>query len=76
MLKVNQGFDFFESRAASGEIDGTVTIGHLTIGIMCGYIDYRLSDCNWRNGRPALAAWYEEFSKRPSMAMTVLKAHA
>jgi glutathione S-transferase len=76
LLKVNQGFDFFESQAASGALDGAVTIGHLTIGIMCGFIDYRLSNLNWRDGRPALAAWYEKFSKRPSMATTVPKAHA
>jgi len=76
MLKVNQGFDLFESQAASGVLNGAVTIGHLTIGIMCGYIDYRFSDWNWRNGRPELAAWYEEFSKRPSMALTVPKVQA
>jgi glutathione S-transferase len=27
----------------------------------------RFAEEGWREGRPALAAWYEAFSRRPSM---------
>jgi glutathione S-transferase len=52
-------------------------LGHLsagTISVACalGYIDFRLPDIKWRDGRPGLAAWHGGFSARPSMAATKL----
>jgi hypothetical protein len=38
-----------------------------------GYIDFRLGDIGFRNGRPVLAAFYDRFSARPSMAATKLQ---
>lgn len=42
------------------------------IGLACAvaYADFRLPDCNWRAGHPALAAWYERIWRRPSMVAT------
>jgi len=39
------------------------------IGFACGlgYLELRFPDEGWRKGRPKLAAWFEEVSKRPSM---------
>ena len=69
MIKIRAGLDQFEDEAGDGKLDGPVTIGHLTIGICCGYLDFR-KILDWRKDRPALADWYEEFSKRPSLAKT------
>jgi len=38
--------------------------------VTLGYIDFRLSDLGWRDGRPKLSAWHQAFSARPSMAKT------
>ena len=35
-----------------------------------GYLDFRFPDLGWRTGRPAAAAWYEAFARRPSMQRT------
>ncbi len=66
---IERGLDVLEAEAP--ELQGDVTIGHITIGCALGFIDFRLPDDRWRDGRPALAAWYEDFAARPSMAATV-----
>lgn len=43
----------------------------ISVGCALGYTDFRYGDMDWRAGHPKLAAWYEAFSKRPSMAATV-----
>lgn len=42
-------------------------IGHVAIGTALAYFDFRLPDDNWREGRPALAAWHAEFMERPAV---------
>jgi glutathione S-transferase len=49
------------------------TLGHIAIGCALGYLDFRFAADDWRAGRPKLAAWYEVYSKRPSMAATMPK---
>ncbi|HWG06256.1 MAG TPA: glutathione S-transferase N-terminal domain-containing protein [Beijerinckiaceae bacterium] len=71
MLKITQGLDAFEAEAAKGVLTGPVTIAHITVGCLCGYLDFVLKEFNWRDGRPALAVWWAKFSERPSMAKTV-----
>ncbi|MBC6441245.1 MAG: glutathione S-transferase N-terminal domain-containing protein [Rhodospirillales bacterium] len=56
-----------------GEIDvigGHVDLATISIGVALGYIDFRLGDFGWRETCPKLAAWYAEFSQRPSMVGT------
>jgi glutathione S-transferase len=36
-----------------------------------GYLDFRHGARDWRQGRPALTAWYAGFAARPSMLETV-----
>lgn len=50
------------------QLDGPPHIGHFAIAAGLGYLDLRHADRNWRAERPKLAAWYAEFSKRPSVA--------
>jgi glutathione S-transferase len=75
LLKVRQGMDAFEVEAKAGKLEKP-TLGSLTVACCCGYLDYRHDRLKWRDGRPALAKWYESFSKRPAIAQTVPKAHA
>ena len=49
--------------------EGT-TLGHLTLAVALGYLDFRHADVAWRNGRPELAAWYEQICARPSVSAT------
>jgi glutathione S-transferase len=42
-------------------------IGHLTIGVALGYLDFRFSELAWRDGHARLAAWYETFHHRPAV---------
>ena len=49
------------------------TLGHIAIGCALGYLDFRFAVEDWRATHPKLAAWYETFAKRPSMAATVPK---
>jgi len=66
--KFVRGLDQFETEAeAFGDL---VDIGTIAAACACGYMDFRYADMQWRQDRPKLAAWYEKFSKRPSIAMT------
>jgi glutathione S-transferase len=42
-------------------------IGHISIGVALAYLDFRFAAENWREGRPRLAAWHQEFNRRPSV---------
>lgn len=48
-----------------------LTIGHITIGVALGYLDFRFAGDAWRDRRPKLARWNEQFQQRPSMSSTV-----
>jgi len=52
---------------------GSITAGTVACAAVLGYIDFRLADIGFRNGRPALAAFFDRFSARPSMAATKLQ---
>ncbi len=45
-------------------------IGTAAIACALGYLDFRFPDLDWRGGRPAAAAWYAVFERRPSMTAT------
>jgi glutathione S-transferase len=65
--KINSILDAMERDAgAMTGVDGAA----ITFGCALGYLEFRFGDWGWRNGRPALAAWFEGFSARPSMQST------
>ncbi len=73
--KVDRTLDHFEKMAASGGLPAVPpsarpSLGIIAVGCALGYLDLRFSADNWRQGRPALSAWYETFSARPSMQDT------
>jgi len=51
-----------EALAGSG-----FNVGHLTIGVALGYLDFRFADLAWRDGHPKLTAWHATFNARPSV---------
>ncbi|MFO0995790.1 MAG: glutathione S-transferase N-terminal domain-containing protein [Alphaproteobacteria bacterium] len=65
---IERSLDVLEKDVAS--LNGPLTVGIITVGCALGYLDFRFAADAWRKGRPKLAAWYEAFSKRPSMAST------
>jgi glutathione S-transferase len=67
-LKFRRALDHLEQEAAA--VQSTLDIGTITIGCALGYLDFRYADEGWRARCPQLAAWYEAFAQRPSMAAT------
>ena len=45
-------------------------LGHITLGVALGYIDFRFAEMDWRAAQRKLAAWFEIFSARPSAKAT------
>lgn len=66
--KIESALSWFEA-AAPGFAD-RIDIGTIAIGCALGYLDLRFGDLAWKDRHPALAAWYEGFSARPSMRET------
>ena len=68
-IAVDKSLDQLEAQI--DDFKDVVNIGSIAAAVALGYLDFRFADENWREGRPNLAAWYEEFSARPSMQATV-----
>jgi glutathione S-transferase len=45
-------------------------IGHITIGVLLAYLDFRFAHLAWRDSRPTLAGWYAGVAARPAMIAT------
>lgn len=67
--------DLLEAEADTLETQAP-TLGELTVACALGYVDFRFGDDAWRTGRPRLAAWFERFAARPSIAETAPPADA
>lgn len=67
--KVEHGLAAVEDRWTS-HLAGRPTMGQIALGCALGYLDFRHGDRDWRQGRPALAAWEGAFADRPAMAAT------
>jgi glutathione S-transferase len=70
VTKMIRGLDALEAEAASFPV-AEATIGHVTVGCLIGWLDFRVAEMDWRAGRRTLAQWYEGFAQRPSMLATV-----
>jgi len=51
-----------------------VNVGSIATAVVLEYLDYRLDDWAWRNGRPKLAKFHAAFTERPSMQKNPLPA--
>jgi glutathione S-transferase len=71
-LKFKTAFDALEREA--GKLGrGPLTIGHIALGCVGGYADFRYADREWRKGRPQFADWHATFAERAAYKST---AHA
>lgn len=50
--------------------EGPVSLAQIGLGAALGYLDFRLPEMGWRDGRPKTAAWFAAFSQRPAMQET------
>ena len=69
--KVMGGCDALQSQWMD-LLNGPLTMAHISIACALGYLDLRHDARNWRQGHDALAAWFADFSKRPSFLETNL----
>ncbi|MEO1612270.1 MAG: glutathione S-transferase family protein [Pseudomonadota bacterium] len=70
--KVARGLDAIEANWM-GHLSGPLNAAQIGVGCALGYLDFRREMGgwgDWRDGRPALAAWGEAFLARPSMIAT------
>ena len=56
--------------AARKGLPDALTQGHIAIAVALSYLDFRLPQVNWREGRGALAEWHQAFAARPAMLET------
>lgn len=68
-LKFKTAFDSLE-REVPALTKAPFGIGHLAVGAVLGYADFRYAKENWRDGRPKLAAFAEAILSRPSFRAT------
>ncbi len=68
-VKIARSLDALEDRSMP-LLQGPLNIGQIAVGCALGYVDLRLGDRSWREGRDALATWEAAFAARPSMAAT------
>ena len=68
--KITRALDHLEATPPVGAF----TADHIATACVLGYLDFRHADRNWREARPALAAWFAEVSSRPSLKETVPSA--
>ena len=67
--KVMGGCDALQSQWMD-LLNGPLTMAHISIACALGYLDLRHDARNWRQGHDPLAAWFADFSKRPSFQNT------
>jgi glutathione S-transferase len=67
--KARQALDALEAEAAG--FGAEVDLAQICAGAALGWLEFRQVFGDLRQGRPALAAWYDRFSERPSMKATV-----
>lgn len=70
VARLNASFDELE-RNWMNDL-AKVSAGTVAVAVALAYIDFRLPDLGWRNGRLRLASWHETFSGRDSMLKTAL----
>ena len=69
-VKIDAGLAALEAEAPALAQDG-FDIGHVSIGCLLSYLDYRFADLPWRASCPALATWHTAFERRPSARATL-----
>ena len=69
--RANRVADALDRAAAAGSYDGALDAAALALACALGYCERRHTFWRWRQGRPALAAWFERTTARPSFQATI-----
>lgn len=75
ILAHNKGIVFNGIAALEEEAESfgdSVDVGTISVAVALSFADQTFPDDDWRAGNPKLAAWFDVFDKRPSMAESVL----
>jgi glutathione S-transferase len=67
--RVHTALDGWEREVAS-IADDAFNVGHITLGVALGYLDFRFNNLDWRAGRKALTGWHARFASRDSAMAT------
>lgn len=73
LRKVRGALAALEMEVEAGDLGGPLTIGLITVGCALGYLDFRYANEGWRSRQRRLAVWFDEFSQRKSMQLTIPK---
>lgn len=68
LVAIRRGVAVLEDQADA--LEEPMNITHVAVGCALGYLDFRLSEEDWRTSHPKLAAWFEKWRARPSMEAT------
>jgi glutathione S-transferase len=71
--KIDRALSALEDRWMS-HLAGPLDMGQISVGCALGYIEFRHADRDWRAAHPALASWWEPFSRRSAMEATAPRA--
>jgi glutathione S-transferase len=66
--KLMTSYDWLEREL---DIDAPVHVGHIAVATCLDWLEFRELP-RFRDGRPHLCAWFDDFTKRPSMRATPL----
>ena len=71
LLKVSRGLDALEEKVEA-ELDGKLNVGVFAVACAMGYLEFRIPNFfdKQASAHPKLYAWFNQFSKRPSMIAT------
>ncbi|WP_020648365.1 glutathione S-transferase family protein [Solimonas variicoloris] len=73
IVAMRRAIDQLDAEAAELSPETPTTV-EITVGCALGYLDFRMPYIEWRKNHDALAAWYAQFSERPSMQKTAPQA--
>jgi glutathione S-transferase len=71
LARLRAAIEAVVDRLETQPLSAAPTIGEISVAVLLGYLDFRWPDRDWRATRPSLAAWFETFAQRPSMAATM-----
>ncbi len=64
--KISRSLAVLEADMPANHLD----IGSIAVACALGYLDLRFAGDPWRDGRPALAGWYDTMQQHPCIAAT------
>ena len=59
--------------AEVGDLADVIDAGTITLAVALAFVDMHFPEDSWREEHPKLAAWSDEFNRRPSMTATIVQ---